>query len=196
MASSEEYKDQQKQLNSELAKRQAYFHIDWHPQNPSAQEIQQLFSSTVLTPPGKTPFNQLGPGKQDIPLDALVIANHRTPNLGDYFSYRKLSTRDGPSISSFMKWGPIFFKCWRKPCCAGFQPSICKKCIIFQFSLLFYLRAILGYSWRVKYHGLTTHGHKTSEECDCRNSRPIVRSLGHYFVCGKIHSHFNLIQFN
>ena len=103
MASSEEYKDQQKQLKSELAKHQAYFHIDWHPQNPSAQEIQQLFSSTVLTPPGKIPFNQLGPGKQDIPLDALVIANHRTPNLGDYFSYRKLSTRDGPSISSFMK---------------------------------------------------------------------------------------------
>ncbi len=93
----------QKQAKLEQSRRQVYFHVDWHPYGPAAREIQHLFESNVLRPPGQKPFNQLGPGKQDIPLDAMIVAYHRTNNLGDMFSYRKIEKRDWPSISSFMK---------------------------------------------------------------------------------------------
>ena len=102
-ACSEAQRAAKKRAQLEASRRRVYFHVDWHPQGPRAREIQQQFDSCVLTPPGKTPFNKLGFGGSDIPLDAMIIANHRTQNLGDKFSYRKLQKRDGPSVSSLMK---------------------------------------------------------------------------------------------
>ena len=72
-----------KKVQLEASRRRVYFHVDWHPQGPRAREIQQQFESCEITPPGKTPFNKLGFGGSDIPLDAMIIANHRTQNLGD-----------------------------------------------------------------------------------------------------------------
>ena len=43
-------------------------------------------------------------GDAAIPIDAMVIANHRAKNLGDILSYRDISKRDGG----------LFFKCWRE----------------------------------------------------------------------------------
>ena len=102
-ACSEAQRVAKKRAKLEISRRRVYFHVDWHPQGPRTREIQQHFESRVLNPPGKTPFNRLGSGGSDIPLDAMIIANHRTQNLGDKFSYRKLQKRDGPSVSSLME---------------------------------------------------------------------------------------------
>ena len=84
------------------AKRRVYFHMDYHPQGPRACDVQRLFESAVLNPPNKLPFNKLGPGETDIPVDTMIVAHHRTLNLDNLFSYRKICKRDGPSVSSFL----------------------------------------------------------------------------------------------
>lgn len=84
------------------AKRRVYFHMDYHPQGPRACDVQRLFDSAVLNPPNKLPFNKLGPGETDIPVDTMIVAHHRTLNLDNLFSYRKICKRDGPPVSSFL----------------------------------------------------------------------------------------------
>ena len=103
LATSEEEKAAQREKKRSDAQRRVYFHQEFHPQGPKAREIQSLFETHVLNPPGQEPFNRVGFGGSDIPLDALVVANHRPLNLGDLFSYRKINKRNGPPVSSFMK---------------------------------------------------------------------------------------------
>ena len=86
----------------EEARRRAYFHVEYHPNSPKAFEIQKLFEDIILRPPGETPFNELGVGGSDIPLDAMVVAYHRPLNLENLFSYRKIDKRDGPSVSALV----------------------------------------------------------------------------------------------
>lgn len=86
----------------EELKRKVYFHVTYHPQGPPARQLQQIFTETVLQPPNALPFNELGLGGMDIPLDAMVVAYHRSPNLENLLSYRKLSSRYGPPLSSML----------------------------------------------------------------------------------------------
>ena len=84
--------------------RRLYLHVEHHPQNPTSTQIQQLFSDTVLTPSGAKPLNKMDAGcggDIKIPIDAMVIAYHRAPNFGDHFSYRDVSKKKGPPVSSY-----------------------------------------------------------------------------------------------
>ena len=102
IATSDDQRTAIKLQKLEMARRRLYLHIEHHPQNPPSNEIQQLFSEVVLRPPGKTPLNEIESGTGwKIPIDAMIIASHRAPNLGDMFSYRDISTRPGPPVSSF-----------------------------------------------------------------------------------------------
>ena len=93
-----------KEQKLEEATRRLYLHIEYHPQNPSSSKIQQLFDNIVLNPPGEKPLNQIEAGSGcNIPIDAMTIAYHRAPNLGEYFSYRNISKRKGPPVSSYIK---------------------------------------------------------------------------------------------
>jgi len=86
-----------------MASRRLYLHIEHHPQNPQSKKIQQLFSEVVLRPPGETPsLNEMENGSGwKIPIDTMIIASYRAPNLRDMFSYRDISTRPRPLVSSF-----------------------------------------------------------------------------------------------
>ena len=85
-------------MKAEAARRRLYLHIEYHDQNPSAHQIQQLFSELVLRPFGKTPLNEMESGHDGakIPIDAMIIANHRAPNLGDILSYRDIGRKTSP----------------------------------------------------------------------------------------------------
>ena len=103
IATSDKERRKMKEAKHKEATRRLYLHLEYHPQNPPASQIQQLFSETVLRPPGKEPLNKLKGGfGYNIPIDAMIIANHRAPNLGDKFSYRDISKRTGPPVSSFL----------------------------------------------------------------------------------------------
>ena len=92
-----------KEEKHEAASRRLYLHLEYHPHNPPSHKIQQLFDSIVLHPPGETPLNEVEAGlNETVPIDALTIAYHRAPNFGDKFSYRDISKRIGPPVSSFI----------------------------------------------------------------------------------------------
>lgn len=95
-------RDARKAAKAEEARRRVYFHRTYHPQGPTSREIQRLFEEEILRPLGRKPFQELLGRGREIPVDAMIVANHRAPNLGNYFSYRKLSNRNGPPVSSFL----------------------------------------------------------------------------------------------
>ena len=91
-----------KAKKSEEAHRRLYLHVEYHPLNPPPHAIQRLFQSTVLHPPGERHINEIPWMGAKIPLDSLVIAQHRAPNLGDKLSYRDISRKHGPPASSYL----------------------------------------------------------------------------------------------
>lgn len=83
------------------AERQAYFHLLYHPDNPPAHQLQSLWRDRVATPVGAPPFNLLHNHEgENIPVDQLILAYHRAPNLGNWFTYRKITEHSGPNVSS------------------------------------------------------------------------------------------------
>ena len=87
----------------EEAKRRLYFHLEYHPDHTPAKNIQQIFTETMLQPAGEEKLNEIeSTGGFNVPIDALVIANHRARNLGDILSYRDISKRDGPPASTYL----------------------------------------------------------------------------------------------
>jgi hypothetical protein len=84
------------------ARRRAYFHIKYYPQDPLSHKIQSLWHQHVANPPGRLPLpsleNHQG-GK--VPIDQLVIAYSRNRNLQNLLSVRKLINR-GREVSSFL----------------------------------------------------------------------------------------------
>ena len=80
-----------------------FFHIEYHPQNISSKTIQQLWRDIVQSPPGEKTFTQLkNYSGHRVPIQRLIVANHRAPNLANLLSYRKLSSRTGLKASSFI----------------------------------------------------------------------------------------------
>ena len=78
------------QTRKDSLSRCVRLHRVFHPDDPSASTIQKLFKETILEPPGKLPLNELENLDQSkIPVDRMMICNHRAPNLGNFLSYRK-----------------------------------------------------------------------------------------------------------
>ena len=98
IAKSDGQHEADKEVKAEAARRRLYLHIEYHDQNPLAHQIQQLFSKLVLWPCTKIPLNEMESGHDGatIPLDALIIANHRALILGDRFSYRDIERKSSP----------------------------------------------------------------------------------------------------
>ena len=103
LATSQGRRDAMKAEKNRAASERLYLHIKYHPQNPSSAKIQRLFHETILCPPGKEPIYEIENWcGHKIPIKAMIIANHRAPNLGDKFSYRDISKRNGPPASSYL----------------------------------------------------------------------------------------------
>ena len=89
--------------NIEAAKRRVYLHLPYHPANPSSKELQSLWHRTVFNPEDKPPLNQIKNNLgARLPVDRMVIAYSRAPNIGNLLSYRKICKRSGPKVSSYL----------------------------------------------------------------------------------------------
>ena len=85
------------------ATRRVYLHLPYHPANPPSKILQQLWQNTIFSPPGEKRLNQLVNHKgAPIPVDRMIIAYSRAPNLGNMLSYRKICNRSGPKVSSYL----------------------------------------------------------------------------------------------
>lgn len=103
ISTSKEYRFQQSEKKRLASKRQVYLHVPYHPGNPTSRDLQRLWRNIVFHPKGKRPLNlctnSLG---YEIPVDRMIIAYHRAPNLGNMLSYRKICNRSGPKVSSYL----------------------------------------------------------------------------------------------
>lgn len=92
-----------KMRQAEASRRRVYLHVPYHPANPSARQLQRIWQEHVFHPRGGTPLNTLTNfNGHPIPIDRLIIAQHRAPNLGNLFSYRKICKRSGLKVSSYL----------------------------------------------------------------------------------------------
>ena len=84
-----------------------FFHLRYHPQDPSPQLLQKAWKDTMALPDTSQPLATLPVRSRDtnrlVPfgIDRLIISYHRPPNLGNMLSYRKLANTTGPPVSSF-----------------------------------------------------------------------------------------------
>ena len=102
LSRSESYRAQLKAEKMEAARRQVFYHVPYHPNNPSSSEIQRLWREIVFAPPGKTQLNHLTSHGFPIPIDRMIVCYHRAPNLNNLFSYRKLDKIKGLKVSSYL----------------------------------------------------------------------------------------------
>ena len=100
---SEEQRSYLKEEKKNASKRQVYFHLPYHPNNPSSSQIQKLWRDIVATPVGKKPLKHFWNScNARIPIDRMIVCFSRAPNLGNQLSYRKIGNRQGPKVSSFI----------------------------------------------------------------------------------------------
>ncbi|KAL7524567.1 hypothetical protein ACHAXR_000628 [Thalassiosira sp. AJA248-18] len=65
--------------------------------------IQHLWQQHVAEPFGQLPLNKMKNLEgAEVPVDKMIIAYHRAPNLGNLLSYRKVANRDGPKVSPYL----------------------------------------------------------------------------------------------
>jgi len=88
------------ELNSQL-----FFHLPFHPSNPSSKHIQTLWHDIVAALPNEEPLKRLrNKSGFPIPIEKLTIEYSRAPNLGNLLSCRKLKNtkskdRDGEVLT-------------------------------------------------------------------------------------------------
>jgi hypothetical protein len=79
-----------------------FLHVPYHANDPPSSVIQQEFRRSMLEPPSDTPLplmrNRQGARFQ---ADRLIIAYHRSRNLGNFLAPRRLS-EEGVAVSSFL----------------------------------------------------------------------------------------------
>ena len=81
-----------------------FFHTFYHPNNPTSSQLQQLFQEAMMKPKGmyKLLPDLLNHRKAKLCVNRMIIAYHRTPNLGNLLSPRVLKREDGPRVSSYI----------------------------------------------------------------------------------------------
>ena len=91
----------QQMLTSKTDKT-VFFHLQFHPQDPTARDLQQAWQQTVATPPNEAPLSQMKNMEGiHVPIHSLTIAYSHPPNLSNQFSIRKIESR-GHTVSSYL----------------------------------------------------------------------------------------------
>ena len=103
LSQTEAFRQQIKDRRKKASKRRVYFHLPFHPSNPPSHELQQLWRRHISCPVGKKQLNRVkSPSGALIPVDSMIIAYSRAPNIGNLLSYRKICKRSGPKVSSYL----------------------------------------------------------------------------------------------
>jgi hypothetical protein len=99
----EAQREEAKKARMGHAYEKVFFHLPFHPQNPSSGVIQHLWRDLILSPPGEESLNSLKNwSNYPVPVKKLTVAYHRNPNLANLLSYRNLAQCTGLKASSFL----------------------------------------------------------------------------------------------
>jgi hypothetical protein len=99
----DEERAMEKRRKREENEKRIFFHLKYHPDDPSSSVIQKVFRECILQPSGELPFHELrNDVGQKIPVERLTICYSTHPNIGSLLSYRKICKRKGLKVSSFL----------------------------------------------------------------------------------------------
>ncbi len=102
MSHSEDEHDTHRQTKQSKTDHTIFLHLQYHPQDPTARDLQQIWQETIATPPNDTPLSDLqNIDGVNIPIRSLTIAYSRPPNLRNQFSIRNIENR-GRAVSSYL----------------------------------------------------------------------------------------------
>jgi hypothetical protein len=84
--------------------KKVFFHLDYHPNDPPASFIQNLFYDFIYYQTGLPNLpDLLKPGtREKIHINRFIVCYHRFPNVGNMCSPRKLKKEDGPLVSTYV----------------------------------------------------------------------------------------------
>ena len=100
----EEERQEKKNAKRATGKSNIFFHVPYHPDNPSTSALQKLFRDCISAPLGKPPLEDLrNLDGELIQVRGMTVAYHRHQNLGNILSYRKLDKRKGPKVSELLE---------------------------------------------------------------------------------------------
>eukprot|EP00956_Cyclotella_meneghiniana_P014720 scaffold22143_cov41-Cyclotella_meneghiniana.AAC.11 len=84
------------------SRKQVFFHLQYHPEDPQTREIQKLWRDLVSDPPGETPLCNLTNGSQDrVGISKLVVVYSRPLNLRNRFTVCDIHCRGKP-VSEYL----------------------------------------------------------------------------------------------
>ena len=93
---------QRKAEAKEASSHQIYFHLQFHPQDPPAKELQRLWREFISEPPGEDPLSKMSNYDGElVGIDRMVVAYSRPPNLRNKFSVRNIQGRGRP-VSEYL----------------------------------------------------------------------------------------------
>ena len=79
-----------------------FFHLQFHPEDPSSSEIQTIWKEFVSHPPGETLLAEMkNVTEEEVDLSQLVVAYSRPLNLKNRFTVRDIHGRGGP-VSEYL----------------------------------------------------------------------------------------------
>jgi len=76
--------------NTRTDLKKLFVHVTYHNKGPTTREIQHQFEKTVLQPTGEAPLRALKNSRNYSINPSLIVSYHRTKNLGNLLSPRKL----------------------------------------------------------------------------------------------------------
>jgi hypothetical protein len=80
-----------------------FFHLPYHPKDPKSNLLQTLFREEMIAPKGAIiDLPRLRNHKGHlIGINRMIVAYHRTPNIGNLLSPRIMKAKDSPPVSSY-----------------------------------------------------------------------------------------------
>jgi len=92
-----------KTRKAEESKHRVFLHLPFHPNDPSSKQLQKVWRETMASPPGQIPLDRIKTRFGDLmPVSRMTVSYRRSLNLGNLLSYRKICSRSGPKVSSFI----------------------------------------------------------------------------------------------
>ena len=78
-----------------------FYRIQYHPQDPSSTQLQQLWARHVFNPPDQPSLVDININNGHLRISRFIVCYMRPPNLGNLLSYRNLNRRGPPVLTLF-----------------------------------------------------------------------------------------------
>jgi hypothetical protein len=79
-----------------------FLHLEYHTRNPAARDLQSIWQNSVAAPLGKVPLAEIeNLGEFPCGSTSMIVAHHRTSNLSDLLSCRKIQPNSGPPVLEY-----------------------------------------------------------------------------------------------